>query len=101
MSRVFSAKQKTVEIEYEFLDGTAVEFKVRPLTSKEQAELDDTKVKSGKDVFEKVKEILKKQFAPNDKKLVDKLIEEQYEHSDIAEFLRSVNNLIKSEKEKK
>lgn len=99
MSRIFSAKRKTVEFEYEFLDGTKATLKARTLSTKEQEELQ--KEFNEKEIVAAVKKQLKMILAGNDKEIVKKLIEEQYENGDLIEFSGSINELIREEKEKK
>ena len=99
MSKVFSAKRKTVEFEYEFLDGTNATLKARTLSTKEQEEL-QKEFKDG-DIVSAVKKQLQMILAGNDKEIVKKLIEEQYENGDLIEFSGSINELIREEKEKK
>ena len=99
MSRIFSAKRKTVEFEYEFLDGTKATLKARTLSTKEQEELQ--KEFNEKEIVAAVKKQLKMILAGNDKEIIKKLIEEQYENGDLIEFSGSINELIREEKEKK
>lgn len=99
MSKVFSAKRKSVEFEYEFLDGTKATLKARTLSTKEQEEIQ--KEFNEKEIVPAVKKQLKMVLAGNDKNIVKKLLEEQYENGDIIEFSGSINELIREEKEKK
>lgn len=101
MSKVFSAKRKSVEFEYEFIDGEKVTLNTRSLSSKEQEEFSSFSSYSDKSVINKFKSTLKTQLAKNDEKVVEKVISEQYEEGDIIEFSNSLALLIRDAKEKK
>jgi len=101
MSKVFSAKRKSVKFDYEFLDGKSENLEVISLSSKEQEEVADIEVNSTHSVIEKFKTILKKQLVNNDKKTVDKIIKEQYSEGDLIDFSNSLSSLIHETKEKK
>ena len=100
MSKVFSAKRKTVEFEYEFLDGTKATLKARSLSTKEQEEL-QKEFEDEKNAIEGIKKSIRLALAGNDKDIVEKVINEQYENGDLIEFVGSINELIREEKEKK
>ena len=102
MSRVFSAKRKTVEFEYEFLDGSKVELVARSLSTKEQEELGKEFKNMGEDgVIEAIKKNITAILSKNDKRVVNKVIKEQYEEGDLVEFLTALSELITKEKAKK
>ena len=101
MSKVFSAKRKKVNFEYEFLDGNVETLEVRSLSSKEQSEIAKIGRDNSEDITDGFKKVLKLQLASNDKKLIDKVIKEQYEEGDLIEFSNSLSALIREEKEKK
>ena len=101
MSKVFSAKRKTVKFEYEFLDGKVESLEVRSLSSKEQADLSNIDTTSTDGVIEKFKSAIAKQLKNNKEKLVAKIIDEQYEEGDLVSFSNSLSKLIFEEKEKK
>jgi len=100
MNKVFSAKRKTVKFDYEFLDGKKVELEARGLSTKEQEIVNNDRTEN-EDFITNFKNILKKQLATNDKELVDSVIKEQYENSDIVEFSNSLAALVREEKAKK
>lgn len=100
MNKVFSAKRKTVKFDYEFLDGKKVELEARGLSTKEQEIVNNDRAEN-EDFITNFKNILKKQLATNDKELVDSVIKEQYENSDIVEFSNSLAALVREEKAKK
>ena len=93
MSRVFSAKRKIVEFDYEFLDGTKVE----------QVELNKElkKIEAEGDDIEATKKAITMFLSINDKRVVNKVIKEQYEEGDIRDFFVALNELIAKEKGKK
>jgi hypothetical protein len=101
MSKVFSAKRKSVKFDYEFLDGKGETLEVTSLSSKEQEEVAGIEVDSTSDVLDKFKTILLKQLHKNDKKIVEKIIDEQYEEGDLIEFSNSLSSLIHESKAKK
>lgn len=101
MSKIFSAKRKSVKFDYEFLDGKSETLEVVSLSSKEQEEVAEIEVDSTHTVIEKFKTILKKQLRNNDKKVIEKITKEQYEEGDIIEFSNSLSSLIHEEKAKK
>lgn len=103
MSRVFSAKRKTVEFEYEFLDGQKVELTARSLSTKEQVELNKEikKVDKDGDDIEAAKRAITMFLSKNDKRVINKILKEQYEEGDIREFFVALNELITKEKAKK
>ncbi len=103
MSRVFSAKRKIAEFDYEFLDGTKVELKARSLSTKEQVELDKEvkKIEAGESDIEATKKAIAMFLSINEKRVVNKVIKEQYEEGDIRDFFVALNELIAKEKGKK
>jgi len=101
MSKVFSAKRKTIEVTYEFLNGDTKEIIANSLSSKEQEEITNNTIENGTDVIENYKSIVKKQLSKNAKKLVSDIIKEQYEEGDIIEFSNALSETIREEKEKK
>ena len=101
MSKVFSAKRKTVEFSYEFLDGTTKEVTANSLSSKEQSEIVGKKSENSEELMEKYKNIVSKQLKNEDSKTVEKLIKEQYEEGDIIEFSNSLATLLRESQEKK
>lgn len=100
MSKVFSAKRKTAEFEYEFLDGTKSTLTARSLSTKEQEEVPLLRG-SSKNFSDGLKTTVRKQLATNDKELVEKVITEQYESGDLIEFSNALTALIRENKEKK
>jgi len=101
MSKVFSAKRKTAEFNYEFLDGIKTTLTVRSLSTKEQIKNSDIDVNDGESIVKKFKELVKIQLGNNDEKLVKKVIDEQFEDGDIIVFSNEIASLIVEEKEKK
>ena len=101
MSRVFSARRKTAEFEYEFLDGITTTLTVRSLSSKEQMKNSDIDINDGESVMKKFKELVKIQLGNNDEKIVKKVIDEQFENGDIIVFSNEIASLITEEKTKK
>ena len=101
MSKVFSAKRKTAEFEYEFLDGIKTTLTVRSLSTKEQMKNNDIDAKDGESIIKKFKELVKIQLGNNDEKIVKKVIDEQFEDGDIILFSNEIAGLIAEEKTKK
>lgn len=101
MSKVLSAKRKTVEFIYEFLDGVTKEMTANSLSSEEQIEVVGKKSESPKELIENYKNIVSKQLCGEDPKTVKRLIKEQYEEGDIIDFSNSLVNFINQAKEKK
>ena len=101
MSKVFSAKKEEVEFKYEFLDGKEVSLKTRSLSSKQQREISKMMSEKDSDTIDNFKSIIEMQLKTNDKKTVEKIINEQYEEGDIIQFSNSLTTLIKEETEKK
>ena len=101
MSKVFSAKRKTAEFDYEFLDGIKTELVVRSLSTKEQMRNSDIDIKDGQSIINKFKELVKIQLGNNDEKIVKKVIDEQFEDGDIIVFSNEIAALIAEEKAKK
>ena len=101
MSKVFSAKRKTAEFDYEFLDGVKTTLTARSLSTKEQMKNSDIDVNDGESIVKKFKELVKIQLGNNDEKLVKKVIDEQFEDGDIIVFSNEIASLIVEEKEKK
>jgi len=101
MSKVFSAKRKTAEFEYEFLDGIKTTLVVRSLSTKEQMNNNDIDVNDSESIIKKFKELVKIQLGNNDKKIVSKVIDEQFEDGDIIVFSNEIAGLIAEEKTKK
>ena len=101
MSKVFSAKRKTAEFDYEFLDGIKTSLVVRSLSTKEQMKNSDIDVKDGENIIKKFKELVKIQLGNNDEKIVKKVINEQFEDGDLIVFSNEIAGLISEEKAKK
>jgi len=101
MSKVFSAKRKTAEFEYEFLDGIKTSLTVRSLSSKEQMKNGDFEANDSESIIEKFKELIKIQLGNNEEKIVNKVIDEQFEDGDLILFSNEISRLIEEEKEKK
>lgn len=96
--KVFSAKERSIEFTYEFLDGKGVEVTAVHLTSKQQENIVRL---SREEAFGSIKETLRLQLARTDKKLVEKIIKEQYESGDLIVFSNEIAQLPKEVKEKK
>lgn len=101
MSKVFSAKRKKVEIDYLLLDGKEVKLTVQSLSSKEQEDVANSIVSREESIIKRFKNIVRKQLILNDKKVVEKVIEEQYEDGDIVDFSNALASILREEKEKK
>lgn len=103
MNRVFSAKRKFIEFDYEFIDGTKSTFAYYELAQKDIDELVD-KEEQGLSTSEKLKyrlELFKKQLLHTDKKLVDKLLKEQYEYGNIYDLITELDNMLNEVRKKK
>jgi hypothetical protein len=103
MSKVFNAKRKTAEFEYEFLDGNKQTLVARSLSSKEQVEVTNAaKEALDNDAFlNNFRDSIRKQLASNDREIVEKILVEQYESGDLIEFGNALAGLIREEKAKK
>jgi len=101
MSKVFSAKRKTAEFDYEFLDGIKTSLVVRSLSTKEQMKNSDIDIEDGESIIKKFKELVMIQLGNNDEKIVKKVINEQFEDGDIIVFSNEIASLIAEEKTKK
>lgn len=101
MSKVFSAKRKTAEFEYEFLDGKKTVLIAQSLSSKEQAKVFEMNPSNGGEVINDLKKTISLQLAKSDRKTVDRVIDEMYEDGDLIEFTNALSSLIIKEKEKK
>ena len=101
MSKVFSAKRKTAEFDYEFLDGIKTSLVVRSLSTKEQMKNSDIDIEDGESIIKKFKELVMIQLGNNDEKIVKKVINEQFEDGDIIVFSNEIASLIEEEKTKK
>jgi len=101
MSKVFNAKRKTAEFDYEFLDGVKTTLTVKSLSTKEQMKNSDIDVDDGESIVKKFKELAKIQLGNNDEKIVKKVIDEQFEDGDIIEFCNEIALLVVEEREKK
>ena len=98
MSKVFSAKQKTVGIDYEFIDGKVVQIEVSSVSTKEQLEVSQMPKNNEKEIVEALKVIIEKRLKTNDKQIVKAIINEMYEYGDIDEFAQSLNTIIEDTK---
>ena len=101
MNKVFSAKRKSVEFDYEFLDSSTKTLKVQSLSSKEQSDISKMKLSEEKDINDRFKEIIEMQLVLNDKKDVKRVIDEQFKEGDLIEFSNSLGSLIQELKAKK
>lgn len=103
MAKVFSAKRKSVEFEYEFLDGAKAKFVYSELPQKEMEMLleFDEEEHTTTEKLNKRKEIFKKQIKAENEKLIDKLIEEQYEYGNLFELIGELDTLLVETRKKK
>jgi len=101
VKKVFSAKTKKVEFEYEFLDGEKATLVARSLTSKEQEATTKAMTKDPAAVVANFKDVIGKQLDSNEKKVVANVIKEQYEHGDIVTFSNALGSMLQEEKAKK
>ena len=100
-AKVFRATKNEATVTYEFGDASTEKVKVRSLTSKEQEENSIGIYASTAEAIEKSKSIVEKMLVNNDKELIEKIIQDQYEHADIVDFKNALDQVIREIKIKK
>lgn len=103
MSKVFSAKRNFVEFEYEFLDGTTAKFKYYEPVQKDIEEDIDFNESTDKlrEKLEHRKELFKRQLKSDKDGLIDKLLDEQYEHGNLYDLIQALDDMLSNTKKKK
>jgi hypothetical protein len=98
-TRVFSAKRKSIKFEYEFLDGKKVEVEYKMPTTKMSENIMNAKTTVGE--IKKYKEQLKDCLVHDDAEVVDNIINEMHENSNLIEFYYELMAQCQSESAKK
>jgi len=101
MSKVFNAKRKEVEATYEFIDGETVPFVIVSLSTSESNKLGELQKNDGTTLGDYLEAQSRYFLQRNEKKLIDRILEEQMSDGNILEFAKGIRDAIEEERKEK
>jgi aromatic ring-opening dioxygenase LigB subunit len=101
MSKVYSAKRDTIEITYEFADGSQNQLIVCSISTKEGKELSAIVKNEDATMADFFYKFVPLHLKKNDSRIVKKVISEQLNEGNIIDFGKSLSKAIEEAKQEK